>query len=343
MPTTLPVDRRHDYDELALYVQVEGKLIDAYKVEYEVYDESAGYPGAIIAPGATRQDVTDTDGHFATGCYGVIDLGSGDPWTPDAEISRGRVYWYYTLEAGGPEYVVERIFEVVATSVTKRPTFNLWLIQDLLDHPKIAEIGTPPDARTTFNLLKVWTQRITLYCGQHFYPKRGVRRFKWRPNAHLFLPVPLFGLTSFLAIDESTPMSLSELVVWGATDEERRNPKIEMYDARPGFGLTVMTTVKVDGVWGFIEEDTLDAPLDMTTEALKVLARALFDAAHNVTSTVEPFGPLKREKTDGHEVEYAVVSTVVRSGMMALLKDPALRDALDLYRRPIGVAATGAA
>jgi len=250
MPTTLPVGKQHNYDELALYVQVEGKLTDAYKVEYEIYDESAGFPGTAIAPGATSQDVTDTDGHFATGCYGVIDLGTGLPWSPPSEITRGRVYWIYRLEEDGPEYRVERIFEVVAPTVTVRSAFNLWLIQDLLDHPKVVEIGTPPDARTAFNLLKIWTQRITLYCGQHFYPKREVRRFKWRPNAHLFLPMPLFGLTSFRAIDESTPMSLSELVVWGATDEERRNPKIEMYDARPGFGLSVMAIVRVDGVWG---------------------------------------------------------------------------------------------
>jgi hypothetical protein len=338
--TALPKDRQHKYDELALYVRVDGKLTDAYQVEYEVYDDTTGLPGTPVAPGATRQDVTATDGHFATGCYGVLDIGAGSAWTPASAIENGRVVWHYTLEDGGEEYRVERKFEVLETSVTVTPGFHLFTAADLIAM-SVAVGGASLTTAQAFKFAKMWTERISRYCRQQFYPKRETKRLKWKVNAHLFLPTVLYALGSFIPYEDSQ-VANAELLVYGGWPDGRANPKIEMEPGvKPTFGLVTMHPVDVYGVWGYFDPLTMEAPADLIDTALITIAEYVAEYIGS-GAPVPGMGPVKREKVDGHEIEYAVVSTEVRSGLIALMRSPELRDQCDLHRAPIALRMTGA-
>lgn len=340
MPTALPKDRQHRYDELALYVRSGGILTDAYKVEYEIYDTSAGLPGTPIDPGATKQDVTDTDGHFATGCYGVHDIGADAPWTPDAELSKGRVVWYYQLVEGGEEYIVERRFEVLAQSVTTRPAFNMFTAADLIEYAALHDATLT--VGQAFKIASLWRERIEGYCRRKFSPQRATHRFEWRVNAHLFLPMNLFALGSFTPFDD-TAIPTDELLVYeGGPTGRKKNPRIEMLPGvKPAFGLVTVRPVDVYGVWGYFEPDTMEPPADLVETSLMTVGEFAGDYMGSETS-VSGIGPLKREKTDGHEVEYAVVSTEVKSGLLALLRSPALRDQLDMHKASTSMRMSGA-
>jgi hypothetical protein len=334
--TALPLDR-HSYDELALYVQQDGKLVDAYKVEYEIYDDSAGLPGTAIAPGDTRQDVT-VEGNYATGCYGVYDHNTALPWVPNAEITNGRIVWYYQLVEDGEEYIAERRFEVLPPAVARHPAFNLFTAQDLIDMS--LAMGTELEQAMAFNIATLWTERIERYCRQSFHPMRETRRLKWRPGAYLFLPTVLYGLESFTPYEDSA-LPNETLLVYG-WPYDRQNPRIEMEPGeRPDFGLIQYVPVSILGVWGYFNPDTYEAPADLTQTALITIAE--YATEHlGAGAPIPGMGPLKREKTDGHEVEYAVISVAMRSGMIALLRSPELRDQLDLHRAPIALRMTGA-
>jgi hypothetical protein len=337
MPTTLPINRQHKYPELALYTHLEGKLTNAYVVRYQVYDDSAGYPGTLLLPTSGSTTVTTGAGNFDTGCYGVYDPLTGLPWVPLAAMTRGRVVWSYRWAAGGELFTVERAFEVVEASVTQVPADNLFLIQDFKD--ALGAITPPANDRDTFQLIKFWTERIQRYCRTDFFLRKAVKRFRWRPSTSLLFDVPLFAMKSMTEDESVTAIDNDDLVVWTVSDDPG-NTKIEMRTSEtPGFGPIRMGVARVDGVWGYVDPETLGPPYSLQDTAVTTVARVY---ASSTGTLVDPVGIIKREETDGHEIEYAVVSTEVRSGLLALLKSIELRDQLDMYRAPIGIAMTGA-
>lgn len=335
MPSSILTGQEHPLELLALFVQDEGILADAYQVEYQIFDDSSSLSGTQLYPAVAgnREDVTIGSGHYGTGQYGAWDSVTGAPWVPSADVARGRVVWYYTLVEGGAERVVERRFEALSSTVASQPDQSLALIQDMRDADITTSLVSDRDVYLT---IRTWSELVRRYTGHSFLPEYKLKRLKWRPLATLHFSEPLFGLAEF-RVDGSDAYDLDYLRVWGVGFDERRNSRIEFISAYgPRFGFVRRCIVRVTGVWGYFDPDTFDPPValqDMTIDAIvKVLDEDTGPGS---------YGSIKREKVDGHEIEYNFTLSATRSGMLALLKSAAFRDLLDLYKAPNGISAAG--
>lgn len=340
MGSTLIKDKVHAADLLALYIQIEGKLANAVKVEYRIFDLSAGFPGVQLLPaGGGRTEVTTGTGHVATGVYGVYDPAAVAFWKPLATFKRLRVVWYITRTTGAAEEELERFAEALDTNEALREVGGLALVEDVRDAGAAATVAT----KDIHAVLIRWRDLFERHCRQRFRPVREVRNFRARGGIKLFFPEPLHGLTKWT--NGTTVLSNDTLRVWGAEGRDRRNPKVEIVQPEKDNVFVSGTTSKfksglrqvVDGVWGFFDPVTFGPPLEIT-DAIERAALLTLKQAEPVPAVG---GVRKREKVDKHEVEYAGGFSVSRPGMMALLKDPAIRDALAMYRAPIGMGTTG--
>lgn len=215
---------------------------------------------------------------------------------------------------------------------------------------------------------RYWRSLIERICRQRFRLVGECRQFQGEGGSTLFLPEPLFwGLVFLPGIASSVteiareigevedPGNLFDLYspifnVRGATGPDRRNPAVDIV-SNPSSGnlgpfsrlgpfasdWTFGAASTIWGFWGFVEEETQDCPIEIRTAATRgILLSNGYDLS--VGGGGAP-GPVRRERTDSHEIEWAVQTGSIRGGLLSILKDPAIRDALDLYRGPIGIAA----
>ena len=334
MARSLPKDRQLDRRELGLYVQVNGVLTAPFLVEMQIIDDAAGYPGTVTVPIAGGWSELTVLGLVATGVFGVYDEDAAATWTPASAISSGRVRWRYKV-ADGDDYVyVERAFEVVATTVTQVPTEHIALVQELKD----AGVTGVTD-RALWLSIKDWTKRVLAATAQSLGPVWESKRLYARTGEGPFLPTPLYGLSIYRIEEDDSDLDLTDLLVFGATVMGRKNPRIERScNVRPGYSDGVRRVVTVTGAWGYFEPDTFAPPEFLTSTMLSALA----DVLMNTEAKPPELGPVKREQTDAHEIEFAVIATKVRAGWLSLLKSPELREAIEVCRRPISLAVTGA-
>lgn len=328
----------HAKEMLALYVQVDGVLTDAFEAKFIIYNESSGLPGAVLL----SKTVTTGNGHFATGCYGAYDTSAF--WAPAATYTRCRIEWRYKLLSTDTDHTLAvRRFEVVATSVADRAEQVPILVQDVKDQ---GEIGAASD-RLLRDIILEWRDTAERYCRQRFRAVREPRRFRGSGGRILFLPEPLVGVATFRPNSETLDRDLAQFLFWATVGEERRNPKVEwgrtatdsIYypHASGNFGSGLVNTLS--GVWGFVDPETLECPYQIQRALRRGVLLTLSDDDIGGRSSVAG-GPLSGEMTDGHEVKYAVSSGKSRGGMLSILKDPAIRDVLDQYRAPIAITTT---
>jgi len=333
--STLVQSQAHPADLLALYLHTDGVLADATKVEYAVFDASAGYPGNQVLPVAGRTEVTTGAGHVATGVYGVYNPTTLAFWAPAATIKRGRVVWYFRRTATAAEEVLERAFEVFPAATVRTPSSGLALVQDARD-------AGVPAARTdaqVFAALLRWRDLIERTCRQRFRPVRETRTLRGKGGALLQLGEPLVGLASWS--NGGTTCSLSALQVYGHSGADRHNPYLEVaredasiFTAAASSEFTWGLPQAIAGVWGFVDPD-FEPPLEIREAALRGVYLGFTDAP------VSASGVRKAETTDKHSVTWALDHAPARPGLLALLRDPAIQAACRLYRAPLALGAPG--
>jgi hypothetical protein len=305
---TRPVD-------LALFTQDDAVLSDAAIAECRLftgeYDEDPEW--------------VDATPHAAdTGVYPAVDS-DGNLLEFDSEIADGRVEWRYKIVEDDAWEYVTRHFEVLKAGITSVPVHNIFRVADV----RSVEALESHSDRAIFEIARFWTTRIELYTRQKFWP--DYRDLKFRVVCPLIQPpLEFFAVGSVLI--ESSKVEIIDAFTYMNT-HRYGNPSIEV-DERGS------KTARIKAVWGLVDPLTMSAPVDlaMTAEKVATLVESLEGSGEIPAFAV---GPMRREKTDAHEVEYSSVSTMVKSGMLALLRSPELRDQLDLYRAPIGIAMVG--
>lgn len=336
MASTFIKSEEHPLALSAVYVQDLGKLTDNFhKLEYEIIDDSSSFGGSTLV---SKTDVTSVSGaKLGTGRYGAYDTNTNAPWKPSSTVARGRVKWYLTWSSGEAPVIYQRRFEVLDPSTTDEPTQGLILSQDYKD--ALSGSASKSD-RQIHIIIQMWTDIVQRYTRQRFLPHFEEHRLRWRPGKSIKLQEPVFGLDRLRVVGEAQNKDLPDWLVFGATGSERRNPRIEPDSGDiPGWGWERKKYMLVRGVWGFLNENTLGPPLalrDITTEALAAIEKS------TTSGTGFTVGPIQREETDGHEVEYAVGQQQTRTGLMALIEVPRFRDVMDLYRAPIAGGMVGA-
>lgn len=319
MPSTIIAGAEHPKDLLALYVHSgEGRLVDADEAKFAVFNATSGYPGTQVFPVSGYEDVTDTDGHVSTGYYAAYD---GDaPWAPATTYARAYVKWVYTVD--GEERTAIRHFESVATTVTTSPGPALALIQDVRD---VNALSAYTD-KSVLVSLRWWRATVERYCNQRLWPAYETRRITARTGGTLFLPERC--LVADVLDADAISYDLTRVQVY----IERENPKV-VFGTGGAFGVVSKTTYWVKGAWGYFDLDTGDVFQELTDEVAKTVADVLLhDGAPS------SMGVVRREKTDGHEIEFSVVGGTVRLGFLALLKSPVMRDMLSMMSAPRAIA-----
>jgi hypothetical protein len=326
--------------DLALYNAINGILADAYKVEIEILDASTAFPGTVLV---AKTDVT-TAAKVSTGIYRAVDAG-GSPWIPAATCKRGRCIWSITQAAGDEPAEVERSFEVVEASVARRSSLGLALIEDIYD-AGMDESTYPREV--VHATLGRWRDLIERVCRQRFRPVFESKRIRGQKAIDVLpLSEPLFALSTIMLNGDTVTSDNANFFVFGGRLGEQRNPRIELAsnpsfyapsNIAAGFAHGMIQTVA--GAWGFVDPDTYDPPEEIRRAAIRGTVLALTSGIAGSSSSGSPGGPIKSETTDGHSVEYGVTTSTVRTGLLSLIGDAAIRDALMLYRGPIGIAVT---
>lgn len=348
MATTLIKGQAVETDLLALYAQEAGHLADPYKVELQVLNTSAGLPGVALLPvGGGWQNVTShAVAHFATGCYAVVDPVTGQLWAPAATVAEGLVRWRVTATNGATPYYVERRFEVLDTNAGTRPSLGLTLLADL----RAVGIPVAVTDRMLLSTALRWRDLIERMARQRFRPIRESRSVEGTGALALMLPEPLHALSA-MYMNGNTVASSTPPEVYGHSGEGRRNPYLQnsavdsddLYARLCGSGEMFSRRLKqtVSGVWGWFESDSYEPPWEIREAAVLGVQIMYADRDGTLDPGVAIGGPLKRERTDRHEQEYAVTASAVRTNMLALLRDARIREAIQLYRGPLGMGTPG--
>jgi len=341
MPASLVKDIAAPPTLLGLAVQQDGVLVDVYSARFRILNES-DLPATVVV---ASTEVVGTDGHLGTGRY--IPWTGGARWTPAATMSRGVVEWTYQIENGDDDIVVRRPFEVLATSAASTAAAVYCLQAD------VAAVGEHFQTSRAIRQLQLeWVDIVQRHCSQRFVPVFETKRNPGTGTGWYFLSEPLFGVESMLVNGQTDAVTLTDYEFYGATGQHRWNPKICKISttAQPSifvrgsssstpFSSTLKTTIS--GVWGFVDEETQDTPSAVQRACsigIALAAKQLDDL--NPASNIA--GGLKvKEETDQHTIEWGMSSGKSRPGGMAILRDPAIREVLDLYRRPIRILSSG--
>lgn len=346
--STIVKDQPHQIDQLALFTQVDGVLADAYLVRFQVWDAGAGLPGTQKLPSAGGW-VTATASPYKvrTGTYAVIDPATSAAWIPAAAMTRVHVLWEVTQAEGDSPSYVSSFHEVVLSSVTPIGKPSMALVQDVKDYG----LGSTYTDRQIFESLQLAMAVVERYCRLRFRLVRERKSLSGTGARVLFLAEPLFGLESVTTNEASAALANASVRVEGATGPDRHNPQIGFAGARSRdiFAGTSSAGVfdnrlaqVIVGAWGFVEAETQQAP-QLVRDALVRLAYlqlARSVASGGSSSALAPAGPVRSEMTDGHMISYAAGTAGTRTASLALLQqDTQVRDALDLYRSPMGLGA----
>jgi hypothetical protein len=168
----------------------------------------------------------------------------------------------------------------------------------------------------------------------------------------LHFNLPLIEVTSVTVNEETTALTADEYRAYtgiSAPQDHRHNPKIELRPVNRDSIYRKPRTIFVKGLdqkitakWGFVDADPDNPGQYVTPQAVKdsVIQLVLLDLdgyfyQQQVGGAV-PISPLKREKTDDHEVEY-METISSKTVISAIPRD--IYDVLMLYRGPWNIAA----
>jgi len=343
---------------LGLYaVDASGHLYDPVSVEFRVIDLSTG---TQVFPGAGLEDVT-AEGRVSKGIFYAVDTVLDVGWTPEvtATVGAHRIEWTYTDADGTTVRTWFLDFDVseVGTGVPYWAYLSPVTVRNEgIDATELS------DARLVA-LIKRVQQHIERVARQPFRPIVETFRLDGSGSALLPLAVPVIGINTLKINHSAQVLDPSGYRVyfnpttradpgWMSKDY-RRNPKIVMtteftpspFNTAGLFGSNRLAPARfqpgaqpheLSGVFGYLEGDgTTPAPIAHVALLLALANTPLLEAGSGGGSG--PGGPVIRERTDRHEVEYARPSgSAVLSS--AWNTSPEVEDTLRHYRAPIGMA-----
>lgn len=194
-----------------------------------------------------------------------------------------------------------------------------------------------------------WELIVERVTGNLFYEVTpGELTFDGNNSAMLHFNLPMATFTSLKINDETVALGADEFKTFlGRTppQDDRQNPKIKLDPIRssvfrgtPGMFVKGMDQ-KVTATWGYLEPD------DSTPQPIvdAVIQLVLMDLDNYFTQGQSGSGggtsggvsPVKREKTDGHEIEYMEVQSVA---LLSSMIPADIYEVLALYRGPLRIA-----
>jgi hypothetical protein len=210
--------------------------------------------------------------------------------------------------------------------------------------------GTP-DARIDARIVK-WeaiVERLTRNVFRIISP--GELTFDGNNSRVLHFNLPLVTVTSVKINSESTALDADDFTAFigrAKPQDDRYNPRIKLEPLRTSIFQTTSRTIFVKGyrqlitaTWGFVEPD------DSTPTSIKdCLVRLVIldldgyfeqlQSGSGISGGGLPLSSVRRERTDGHEIEYI---DVVRPTLVWGMIPRDIMEVLALYRAPLAVGA----
>lgn len=199
--------------------------------------------------------------------------------------------------------------------------------------------------------IKKWEAIIERLTGQVYYViSPGELEFEGNNSDILHFNLPLIAVTSLRVNNDTDAMSADEYRVFNGRrppQDDRQNPKImltglrsnSLYTKHHGMFQQGMSQY-VTATWGYVDDDP-DNPgsfitpppiQDCVKQMVTLELNGYYESGGGVAMI--PTTPLRRERTDAHEVEYQLVRDA-RVTWSMLPKH--IADTLALYRGPIQV------
>jgi hypothetical protein len=170
--------------------------------------------------------------------------------------------------------------------------------------------------------------------------------FDGNDTSVLHFNLPIVAVASLKINGETTaldPTFYRAHIGRGFPQDDRRNPKIVLSSDRggtiyntPGKRFYAGAEQRVTATWGFVEtDDSTPKPIKDVIVQLVILDLDGYFVRFGSDSGSRPTTSVRRERTDGHEIEY-MGTTDPRVTWMSLPQE--ISDVLSAYRAPIKIA-----
>lgn len=337
----LAINQRNNVNILSFYaVDADGYLYDT-DVTYAVFDSS----GTQVYPASGTEDAANED----VGVYWAYDNSGGYGFTPTTSLfTAGQTYtitWYY-VDENSDSQTWSQDFTIVEAGLG----IPYWTYITPAD-VRAAGISAAilPNTRL-LSLIKLTQSYIERRCRQPFRPVRHTAKVPGNNANKLLFDVPIIGVESISIYDNVMDAGTFKVYNipthgsdpgWLPTDN-RGNPKIQLAEEPSLFSGTLLqrygripvgtANVSVKGIWGCLEPD------GTTPEAIKMamlyIIAANADPPTPGVSGVMPPGPVIRERTDLHEIEYgqATKSQIIAA---PFVKSPEAEEMLRAWKGPL--------
>ena len=186
-------------------------------------------------------------------------------------------------------------------------------------------------------------QLIERYCRQWFDARDLTLTLDGNESDTLFLPVPIISVTSLTINEDGLALGSDNYKAYNSRTipDDRRNPRIQIKRVRNSIFETGRGRLFVKGLdqvvvgtFGFVEPDGT-APAIVRNACLQLVCSSITEIVTGEPKQI-PSGPVRRIETELHEVEY--VEGKVAASMFHLF-DQRIKNALDLYKAPLGIGA----
>lgn len=224
-----------------------------------------------------------------------------------------------------------------------------------IDHDDVYDAGVPktvPSDRIDSRILK-WEAVVEQLCGQVFRTLTpGELTFDGNNAQILHFNMPLIAVTSVKINGEDTALDADDYTAYTGTSrpqDDRKNPRIKLTPVRgsifrtsPGIFVKGLEQ-KITATWGFLDGGSAPQPvLDVLTQLVILDIDGYYDRFTEGASTsfAGLTNAIRRERTDGHEIEYAGDAERAVSAIPGWSMIPSeLAEILALYRSPLTMGA----
>jgi hypothetical protein len=345
----IAIGEANSHDLLALRaVSSTGLLYDPTSVEFAIFEPD----GTQNFPVAGREDVTSFG--YATGIFPAWDTTADEGWSPQSGDPEGTwsITWYWTDEDGSTELTWTQRFDVVDSDDLALGYWSYLSPKDVRDEGITTTDLSDVRLASLLARAQGYIERV---CRQPFRPVIDTLRLDGPHADTIFLPVPIIGVEYVRLNDSDSNLSDDSFHVYAApslrsnpgllVEDHRRNPKISLAlesDFWDGLPLDEPTRFYagrknqvIHGVFGFLEPDGTTPRLIRDAMLEIVLNTATQMTIPETGSTSIVAGPIVKEKTDRHSIEYASELTTDS----ALATSRRVEEILHLFRGPIGLGA----
>lgn len=343
------------------FITVNGTLVDAYEVGYQVYDISSGLPGVQVFPitPGNWETVTSSPGKFSTGSYYAYDNGNVHGYTPPIteNIGTHRIYWRWKITSDSGYQTGAEDFEVIVQS--SGSTGDTYItIQDVRDEG-LSDATIYPDAKV-LSYIEIYQEILERACRQWFKPKNLTIKVDGNDSTVMPFGVPIINVDYLKINNSADELDPSYYTVHNSITypDDRRNPRISLVNDSEY--RDIFTAPMQDGMMrfrkgrrnqeikctlGYVEED-MSTPKPIKRALLKLVIEKLgTPLVMNPDAPVDTpppiLGTILEEWTDGHRLKYSQAGAPVSARspyLTGITNDQEIIEIIKMFRAPIGCA-----